>query len=87
MAKAIKILESEQDLKIIPTFVTIDPERIPLVNSRLTSRVSTTYLLDPNLEIKRCFGLEYTAEQLSEEVLKLTKPVQVKHLKKHPTRR
>ncbi|KAI3941014.1 hypothetical protein MKX01_037905 [Papaver californicum] len=114
MAKAIKILESEQDLKIIPIFVTIDPERdsprqlkayLNEFDPRivgLTGSISSVkemareyriffkkveedgadylvltshnmYLLDPNLEIARCFGLEYTAEQMSEEILKLTK--------------
>ncbi|KAI3872656.1 hypothetical protein MKX03_010925 [Papaver bracteatum] len=114
MAKAIKILESEQDLKIIPTFVTIDPERdsprqlnaylkefdpriVGLTGSicsikemareyrvffrkveedgadYLVQTSHNMYLLDPNLEIARCFGLEYTAEQLSEEIIKLTK--------------
>ncbi|MCL7041272.1 hypothetical protein MKW94_001411 [Papaver nudicaule] len=112
MAKAINILESKQELKIIPAFVTIDPERDSPKQLKtylnefdprivgLTGPVGAVkdmareyriffrkveedgadylvqtshhmYLLDPNLEIARCFGLEYTAEQLSDEILKL----------------
>lgn len=33
------------------------------------------YLTNPNMEVVRCFGLEYSAEELSEAILKeLTKP-------------
>lgn len=28
------------------------------------------YLMSPNMEVVRCFGVEYNAEELSEEILK-----------------
>ncbi|XP_043718815.1 protein SCO1 homolog 2, mitochondrial [Telopea speciosissima] len=111
MAMAIDILESKHNLKVMPVFVTIDPQRDSPSQLRaylkefdprivgLTGPVSGTrqiaqeyriyfkkseedgddyliesshnmYLIDPNLEIVRCFGVEYDAEQLAEATLK-----------------
>ncbi|KAK9096720.1 hypothetical protein Sjap_022217 [Stephania japonica] len=110
MAKAIDFLESKQNVKVIPVFVTIDPQRDSPSQLRvylkefdqriigLTGPISAVrqmaqeyrvffkkveeegddylvesshnmYLLDPNLEIVRCFGMEYDAAQLSEAIL------------------
>lgn len=116
MAKAIDILESKQNLKVLPVFVTIDPQRdtpsqlrayLREFDSRimgLTGSVAAIrqmaqeyrvyfkkveedgddylvesshnmYLTNPNMEVVRCFGVEYSAEELSEAILKeLTKP-------------
>ncbi|KAK2384641.1 protein SCO1 protein 2, mitochondrial [Trifolium repens] len=111
MARAIDILESKQNLKVLPVFVTIDPQRdtpsqlrayLEEFNSRivgLTGPVAAIrqmaqeyrvyfkkveedggdylvdgshnmYLLNPNMEVVRCFGVEYNAEQLSEAIWK-----------------
>ncbi|KAF7834285.1 protein SCO1-like protein 2, mitochondrial [Senna tora] len=111
MAKAIDILESKQNHKILPVFVTIDPQRdTPLqlreylkeFDSRiigLTGPVAAIrqmaqeyrvyfkkveeegddylvdsshnmYLLNPKMEVVRCFGVEYNADELSSEILK-----------------
>ncbi|MED6158883.1 hypothetical protein PIB30_037169 [Stylosanthes scabra] len=111
MAKAIDILESKEHLKILPVFVTIDPQRdtpaqlrayLKEFDSRiigLTGPVTAIrqmaqeyrvyfkkveddggdylvdcshrmYLLNPNMEVVRCFGVEYTAEELSEAISK-----------------
>lgn len=111
MAKATDILESKQNLKILPVFVTIDPQRdtpsqlrayLEEFNSRiigLTGPVAAIrqmaqqyrvyfkkveedggdylvdtshnmYLLSPDMEVVRCFGVEYNAEQLSEAISK-----------------
>ncbi|KAE9601267.1 hypothetical protein Lal_00023932 [Lupinus albus] len=111
MAKAIDILESKQKLKILPVFVTIDPQRdtpsqlcayLKEFDSRiigLTGPVTAIrqmaqeyrvyfkkveedggdylvdcshnmYLLNPNMEVVRCFGVEYDAEELSEAIWK-----------------
>ncbi|XP_057417577.1 protein SCO1 homolog 2, mitochondrial [Lotus japonicus] len=111
MAKAIDILESKQNLKILPVFVTIDPQRdspsqlrayLKEFDSRiigLTGPVAAVrqmaqeyrvyfkkveedgddylvdishsmYLLNPKMEVARCFGIEYNAEQLSEAIWK-----------------
>ncbi|KAI3873009.1 hypothetical protein MKW92_046390 [Papaver armeniacum] len=50
MAKAIKILGLKKDLKIIPTFVTIDPERnsSQQLKAYLVQTSHNMYLLDPN---------------------------------------
>ncbi|KAJ7945390.1 Protein SCO1, mitochondrial-like protein [Quillaja saponaria] len=110
MAKAIDILESKQNVKILPVFVTIDPQRdtpsqlrayLKEFNSSiigLTGPVTAIrqmaqeyrvyfkkveeeggdylvdcshnmYLLNPNMEVARCFGLEYSAKDLSEAIL------------------
>ncbi|XP_073225805.1 protein SCO1 homolog 2, mitochondrial isoform X2 [Cicer arietinum] len=109
MAKEIDILESKQNLKILPVFVTIDPQRdtpsqlrayLKEFDSRvigLTGPVAAIrqmaqeyrvyfkkveedggdylvdsshnmYLLNPNMEVVRCFGTEYNAEELSEAI-------------------
>lgn len=111
MAKAIDILESKQNLKVLPVFVTIDPQRdnaaqlhaylkefdLRLVG--LTGSVAAVremareyrvyfkkieedgddylvdsshnmYLINPDLKVVRCFGVEYNAEELSEAMLK-----------------
>ncbi|CAI8618964.1 unnamed protein product [Vicia faba] len=109
MAKAVDILESKQNLKILPVFVTIDPQRdtpsqlrayLEEFSSRivgLTGPVAAIrkmaqeyrvyfkkveedgadylvdsshnmYLLNPDMEVVRCFGVEYNVEQLSEAI-------------------
>ncbi|XP_072066975.1 protein SCO1 homolog 2, mitochondrial [Arachis hypogaea] len=111
MAKAIDILESKEHLKILPVFVTIDPQRdtpsqlhayLKEFDSRiigLTGPVTairqmaqeyrvyfkkveddggdylvdcshSMYLLNPNMEVVRCFGVEYNAKELSEAISK-----------------
>nr|KYP38191.1 Protein sco1 [Cajanus cajan] len=111
MAKTINILESKQKLKILPVFVTIDPQRdtpsqlrayLEEFDSRiigLTGPVAAVrqmaqeyrvyfkkveedggdylvdcshnmYLLNPKMEVMRCFGVEYNAEELSEAIQK-----------------
>ncbi|XP_062147531.1 protein SCO1 homolog 2, mitochondrial isoform X1 [Alnus glutinosa] len=111
MAKAIDILESKRDSKILPVFVTIDPQRdtssqlcayLKEFDSRivgLTGPVSAIrqvtqeyrvffkkvdedgddylvdsshnmYLMNPKMEVVRCFGVEYNAEELSEAIMK-----------------
>ncbi|KAH9670014.1 protein SCO1 [Citrus sinensis] len=111
MAKAIDILDSKKNLKILPIFVTIDPQRdtpahlrayLKEFNSRivgLTGPVGAIrqmaqeyrvffkkvedegddylvesshnmYFMNPSLEVVRCFGVEYTAEELAEEISK-----------------
>ncbi|KAF8406000.1 hypothetical protein HHK36_008080 [Tetracentron sinense] len=110
MAKAIDILESKHNRKVMPIFVTIDPQRdspsqlqaylkefdpriVGLTGSiaavrkiaqeyrvyfkkveedgddYLVESSHNMYLMEPNLEIVRCFGVEYDAEQLSKEIL------------------
>ncbi|KAI5384434.1 Protein SCO1 2 [Lathyrus oleraceus] len=109
MAKAIDILESKQNLQILPVFVTIDPQRdtpsqlrayLEEFNSRIVGLTGTVvairkmtqeyrvyfkkveedgadylvdsshnmYLLNPNMEVVRCFGVEYNAEQLTDAI-------------------
>ncbi|XP_021912369.1 protein SCO1 homolog 2, mitochondrial [Carica papaya] len=111
MAKAIDKLESKQGIKVLPVFVTIDPQRdtpaqlfayLKEFDSRivgLTGPVGAIrqmaqeyrvyfkkveeegddylvesshnmYLLNPRGEVLRCFGIEYTAEELSEAIFK-----------------
>ncbi|XP_058731487.1 protein SCO1 homolog 2, mitochondrial-like [Vicia villosa] len=111
MAKAIDTLESKQNLKILPVFVTIDPQRdtpsqlrayLEEFSSRIVGLTGTVaairkmaqeyrvyfkkveedgtdylvdsshnmYLLNPDMEVVRCFGVEYNAEQLSEAIWK-----------------
>ncbi|PKI61196.1 hypothetical protein CRG98_018427 [Punica granatum] len=118
MAKAIDVLESKQKVKILPVFVTIDPQRdtpshlrayLREFDSRivgLTGPVAAVrqmaqeyrvyfrkveeegddylvesshnmYLLNPNMEVVRCFGIEYGADELSEAI--------VKELKRNPS--
>ncbi|XP_010261273.1 PREDICTED: protein SCO1 homolog 2, mitochondrial isoform X2 [Nelumbo nucifera] len=116
MAEAVDILESKQNLKVMPVFVTIDPQRDcpsqlraylrefdqrivgltgPINAIRqmaqeyrvffkkveeegsdyLVESSHNMYLLDPNMEILKCFGVEYDAEQLSEAILREVKKV------------
>ncbi|KAJ9177614.1 hypothetical protein P3X46_012815 [Hevea brasiliensis] len=111
MAKAIDTLESKENTKVLPVFVTIDPQRdtpshlrayLKEFDSRiagLTGPVGAVrqmaqeyrvyfrkveeegddylvesshnmYLINPNMEVARCFGVEYNAEELAEEILK-----------------
>lgn len=111
MAKATDILESKHDSKILPVFVTIDPQRdtpsqlgayLREFDSRivgLTGPASAVrqmaqeyrvyfkkveeegddylvesshnmYLLNPNMEVVRCFGVEYNAEELAGAIIK-----------------
>ncbi|XP_057972135.1 protein SCO1 homolog 2, mitochondrial [Malania oleifera] len=111
MAKAIDILESKQNFKLLPVFVTIDPQRDSPLQLRayvkefdprivgLTGPVTAIrqmaqeyrvyfkkveedgddyliessdkmYLLNPSMEVVGCFGVEYSAEELSEAILK-----------------
>ncbi|XP_012092636.2 protein SCO1 homolog 2, mitochondrial isoform X1 [Jatropha curcas] len=111
MAKAIDMLESKDNLKVLPVFVSIDPQRDtpshlraylkefdsrivgltgPVVAVRqmaqeyrvyfrkveeegddyLVESSHNMYLINPNMEIAKCFGIEYNAEQLSEAIRK-----------------
>ncbi|KAL2521570.1 Protein SCO1-like protein 2 [Forsythia ovata] len=111
MAKSVEILESKQNLKILPIFVTIDPQRDTPAQLRaylrefdsrivgLTGSVTAVrqmaqeyrvffkkvdeegddylvdsshnmYLINPNMEVVRCFGVEYSAEELTEAIIK-----------------
>ncbi|KAF3441046.1 hypothetical protein FNV43_RR19332 [Rhamnella rubrinervis] len=110
MAKAIDKLESRHNAKVLPVFVTIDPQRDTPAQLRaylkeidpriigLTGSVSAIrqmaqeyrvyfkkveeegddylvesshnlYLMNPNMEVVRCFGVEYNADELSEAIL------------------
>ncbi|KAJ0041546.1 hypothetical protein Pint_26619 [Pistacia integerrima] len=114
MAKAVDMLESKQNLKVLPVFVTIDPQRdtpaqlrayLKEFDSRILGLTGPDsairqmaqeyrvyfkkveeeggdylvesshgmYLMNPNMEVVRCFGVEYTAEELAEEILKQLK--------------
>ncbi|KAG6767314.1 hypothetical protein POTOM_028512 [Populus tomentosa] len=111
MAKAINTLESKANLKVLPVFVTLDPQRDNTSHLRaylkefeprivgLTGSVGAIrqmaqeyrvyfrkieeegedylvesshdmYLINPNMEVVRCFGVEYNAEELSEAIQK-----------------
>ncbi|KAK4775088.1 hypothetical protein SAY86_010023 [Trapa natans] len=111
MAKAIDLLEAKQ-VKILPVFVSIDPQRdnpshlrayLKEFNSRIMGLMGPVrairqmaqeyriyfrkveeeegddylvesshnmYLLNPTMEVVRCFGTEYGADELFEEILK-----------------
>ncbi|KAL5753513.1 hypothetical protein ACOSP7_021733 [Xanthoceras sorbifolium] len=112
--KAIDTLESKQNIKVLPVFVTIDPQRDTPAQLRaylkefdprivgLTGPVGAVrqmaqeyrvffkkveeegddylvesshqmYLMNPSMEVVRCFGVEYTAEALAEEIQKEVK--------------
>ncbi|XP_034220852.1 LOW QUALITY PROTEIN: protein SCO1 homolog 2, mitochondrial-like [Prunus dulcis] len=114
MAKAINILESRHNFKILPVFVTLDPQRdtpshlrayLKEFESRivgLTGPVSAIrqmaqeyrayfrkveeegddylvecshnmYLMNPNMEVVRCIGVEYNTDELSEAIVKEVK--------------
>ncbi|GAB4848679.1 Protein SCO1 2, mitochondrial [Ancistrocladus abbreviatus] len=111
MAEAIGILESKQNIMVLPVFVTIDPQRDspsqlraylsefspkivgltgPIaairqmaqeyrvffkkveedVNDYLIETTHNMYLMNPNMEIARSFGLEYNGEELSDAIIK-----------------
>ncbi|KAG8642881.1 hypothetical protein MANES_12G136200v8 [Manihot esculenta] len=101
MAKAIDTLESKENIKVLPVFVTIDPQRDTPSHLRaylkgpvsavrqmaqeyrvyfrkveeegddyLVESSHNMYLINPNMEVARCFGVEYNAEELAEEILK-----------------
>ncbi|KFK30546.1 hypothetical protein AALP_AA7G276100 [Arabis alpina] len=111
MAKAVYKLESVDNQKILPVFVTLDPQRdspshlnayLKEFDSRilgLTGNASAMrqmaqeyrvffkkvqedgddylvdtshniYLLNPKMEVVRCFGCEYNPDELSREILK-----------------
>lgn len=111
MAKAIDILESKHNVRVMPIFVSIDPQRdspaqlkayLSEFDSRiigLTGPVNSVrqmtqeyrvffkkveedesdylvesshnmYLLNPNMEIVKCFGVEYSATDLAEAIAK-----------------
>lgn len=117
MAKAIDKLEAKHTIKVLPVFVTIDPQRDTPSQLRaylkefdpriigLTGPVSAVrqmaqehriyfkkveeegddylvesshnmYLLNPNMEIVRCFGVEYNEDELADAVLKELKRTQ-----------
>ncbi|KAJ9670063.1 hypothetical protein PVL29_026552 [Vitis rotundifolia] len=114
MAKAIDFLESKQNVRLLPVFVTIDPHRdspsqlqayLKEFDSRIVGLTGpdaairqmaqeyrvyfrkveedgddylvesshNMYLMSPNMEVVRCFGVEYNAEELSQEILKEVK--------------
>ncbi|OMP04107.1 Copper chaperone SCO1/SenC [Corchorus olitorius] len=114
MAKATETLELKENVKVLPVFVTIDPQRDTPAHLRaylkefdprivgLTGPVNSVrqmaleyrvffrkvqeegddylvesshnmYLIDPKMKVVRCFGLEYTAGELSKEILKEVK--------------
>ncbi|GLT43965.1 hypothetical protein SLA2020_178860 [Shorea laevis] len=116
MAKAIDILESKENLKILPVCVTIDPHRDTPVQLRtylkefdsrivgltgpdnavrqmaqeyrvffkkveeeggdyLVESSHNMYLMNPKMEVVRCFGIEYSAEELSKEISKEMKKI------------
>ncbi|CAN1177433.1 Protein SCO1 homolog 2, mitochondrial [Linum perenne] len=111
MSKAIDKLELQENLKVLPVYVTIDPQRdnpahmcaylkefdprilglTGTVNSvrqmameyrvyfrkveedkddYLVETSHNLYLIGPNMEVVRTFGLEYSAEHLSEAIIK-----------------
>ncbi|KAL9340431.1 hypothetical protein Peur_066650 [Populus x canadensis] len=111
MAKAINTLESKANLKVLPVFVTLDPQRDNPSHLRaylnefeprivgLTGSVGAIrqmaqeyrvyfrkieeegedylvesshdmYFINPNMEVVRCFGVEYNEEELSEAIQK-----------------
>lgn len=111
MAKAIDKLECNHNLKVLPVFVTIDPQRdtpshlhayLKEFDGRimgltgpagairqmaqeyrvyfkkvdedgddyLVDTSHNMYLLNPKMEIVRCFGVEYSADELSQEIVK-----------------
>ncbi|KAL8047165.1 hypothetical protein ABFX02_08G221600 [Erythranthe guttata] len=111
MANTIDILESRQNIKVLPVFVTIDPQRdtpshlrtyIREFDSRivgLTGPVAAIrqiaqeyrvffkkideqgddylvdtshnmYLINPNMEVERSFGVEYSTDELAEAITK-----------------
>ncbi|KAL3524734.1 hypothetical protein ACH5RR_013106 [Cinchona calisaya] len=111
MSKAIDLLDSRQNVRVLPIFVTLDPQRdthsqlhayLREFDQRivgLTGPVSAIrqmaqeyrvyfrkvdeqgddylvesshnmYLLNPQMQVVKCFGVEYSAEELSEAIVK-----------------
>lgn len=111
MAKAIALLDSKQNVRVLPVFVTLDPQRDAPSQLRaylgefdrriigLTGPVAAIrqmaqeyrvyfrkvdeegddylvesshnmYLLNPKMQVVKCFGMEYSAEELSEAIVK-----------------
>ncbi|VVB09771.1 unnamed protein product [Arabis nemorensis] len=111
MSKAVDKLESIDNQKILPVFVTLDPQRdtpchlnayLKEFDSRILGLTGNSsamkqmaqeyrvyfkkfqedgddylvdtshniYLLNPKMEVVRCFGVEYNPDELSREVLK-----------------
>ncbi|XP_027073693.1 protein SCO1 homolog 2, mitochondrial-like isoform X1 [Coffea arabica] len=111
MAKAIDILDSKQNLRVLPIFVTLDPQRDtpsqlhaylrefdqrivgltgPVAAIRqmaqeyrvyfrkvdeeaddyLVESSHNMYLLNPKMQVVKCCGVEYNAEELSEAIVK-----------------
>ncbi|KAF9681892.1 hypothetical protein SADUNF_Sadunf05G0050400 [Salix dunnii] len=109
ITKAINTLESQENLMVLPMFVTLDPQRdnpphlrayLEEFESRIVGLtgpvgairqmaqeyrvyfrkveeeggdylVDTShnmYLINPNMEVVKCFGVEYNAEELSEAI-------------------
>ncbi|KAH8507775.1 hypothetical protein H0E87_010078 [Populus deltoides] len=109
ITKALNTLESKENLKVLPMFVTLDPQRdnpphlrayLEEFESRIVGLtgpvgairqmaqeyrvyfrkveeegddylVETShnmYLINPNMEVVKCFGVEYNAEELSEAI-------------------
>ncbi|KAI3451142.1 hypothetical protein Pfo_007807 [Paulownia fortunei] len=118
MANAINILESTQNIKVLPIFVTIDPQRdtpsqlhayIREFDSRIVGLTGPAaairqiaqeyrvffkkvdeegddylvesshnmYLMNPNMEVARSFGVEYNAEELAEAIAKEMKKTKI----------
>ncbi|KAL9252082.1 SCO1 homolog 2, mitochondrial-like protein [Drosera capensis] len=114
MADVVATLESKQNVKVLPIFVTLDPLRDspsqlraylrefdPRImgltgsaaairqmaqayrvffkkveedgNDYLVESSHNMYLMNPNMEIVRCFGVEYNSKDLSEAIVKLVK--------------
>lgn len=114
MADVVATLESKQNVKVLPIFVTLDPLRDSASQLRaylrefdprimgLTGSVASIrqmaqayrvffkkvegdgndylvesshnmFLMNPNMEIVRCFGMEYNSKDLSEAIVKLVK--------------
>ncbi|KAJ6996585.1 hypothetical protein NC653_013249 [Populus alba x Populus x berolinensis] len=109
ITKALNTLESKENLKVLPVFVTLDPQRdnpshlcayLEEFESRIVGLtgpvgairqmaqeyrvyfrkveeegddylVETShnmYLINPNMEVVKCFGVEYNSEELSEAI-------------------
>ncbi|KAK4483619.1 hypothetical protein RD792_010819, partial [Penstemon davidsonii] len=122
MAKSIDILESKENLKVLPIFVTIDPQRdtpsqlrtyLREFDSRIVGLTGPAtavrqmaqeyrvffrkvdeegddylvesshnmYLINPNMQVERSFGVEYNADELAGAITKEMK--KTKAIKPH----
>ncbi|XP_047327862.1 protein SCO1 homolog 2, mitochondrial [Impatiens glandulifera] len=111
LTKAVQTLESKYNIKVLPVFVTIDPQRdttsqlnaylkefderiigltgpVHAIRSMaqeyrvyfkrveeedgdyLVESSHKMYLLNPRMEVTKCLGIEYNAEELADEILK-----------------